>query len=301
MIYTLTLNPSLDYHIYKPEFIKGEVNRANDTYITFGGKGLNVSSALAVLNTKSVALGFAGGFCGKEIKRLLDEKGIRNKLIDISPENSRINIKLHSDSDTDINAPGPKPSEKQLGLLISLLSLLKENDVLCLCGSAPDTESFRKIISSVDSCVKLVADVDGENLKEAVLHKPFLVKPNEKELLELFSETDNSEQNIIKLGSRLRSFGIEFVLISRGEKGLLLLSQSGIYKAEGIKGIPLNTVGAGDFSVAGFLSEYLNSFNEISALKSALSASAAKVFSKEDPGYFDMRKYANIAEIKKIK
>ncbi len=301
MIYTLTLNPSLDYHIYKDDFKKGEVNRITDAEITFGGKGLNVSYALKILNTESVALGLAGGFCGKEIKRLLDEKGIRNKFIDISPENSRINIKLHSDSDTDFNAPGPKPQEKHITSLLNLLSLLKEQDILCLCGTAADKESYKRILSAVPENVKLIADADGEFLKEAVKQKPFLIKPNSFELLDLFSQKDSSEENLIRLGLNLKANGIKYVLISRGEKGLLLISDSGVYKAEGISGNAVNTVGAGDFSLAGFLSEYFNSFDEVSALKSALSASAARVFSKEEPSFFDMRKYANIAKIKKIK
>ena len=301
MIYNLNLNPSLDYHIYKNDIKNGEVNRITDANITFGGKGLNVSYALKILKTESVALGFLGGFSGKEIKRLLDEKNIRNKFIDISPETSRINVKIHSELDTDLNAPGPNPQKKHISSLLNLLSLLKEQDILCLCGTAADKESYKRILSAIPENVKLIADADGEFLKEAVEYKPFLIKPNSFELLDLFSSDDPSEENLIRLGLKLKEKGIKYVLISRGEKGLLLLGGSGVYKAEGISGNAVNTVGAGDFSLAGFISECFNSFDEVSALKSALSASAARVFTKDEPNYFDMRKYANIAKITKLK
>ena len=143
MIYTLTFNPSLDYDIYSEKIVSGEVNRVSDTKITFGGKGINVSAVLNTLGVANVALGFAGGFSGKELKRLLDKSGIRNRLIDISPEQTRINVKLHSISDTDINAAGPKIGIKHLTSLKNLLSLLKSGDTLCVCGTANGIESFK--------------------------------------------------------------------------------------------------------------------------------------------------------------
>lgn len=300
MIYTLTFNPSLDYDIYSEKIVSGEVNRVSDTKITFGGKGINVSAVLNTLGVPNVALGFAGGFSGKELKRLLDQIKIRNRLIDISPEQTRINVKLHSISDTDINAAGPKIGIKHLTSLKNLLSLLKSGDTLCVCGCANGVESFKEVLSVLKPEVRLAADCTGEYLKEAVKHKPFLIKPNEFELNEYFNTDAHGEDELITLAIKLRSEGAENILVSRGEKGMLLVCSKGVYRADALKGTVLNTVGAGDSAFAGFLYGFDKTGDEAQALKFALSCASAAAFSRDLPSFFDMRKYLGLAEIEKL-
>lgn len=286
MINTITLNPSLDYIVKVDNFKVDAVNRSNEEQIYPGGKGINVSIVLNNLGVKNTALGFIAGFTGDEILRRIKDHGVDCNFIKVKSGLSRINVKLKSNEETEINGSGPRISESDLELLFEKISHLKKGDYLVLSGSIPSSvpndiyESIMKRL--LDKEVEFVVDATKDLLLKVLKYKPFLIKPNHHELAELFNVTLNDDNDIIKYGKKLQEMGAKNVLISMAGDGAILIPENGdSIKREVPKGILKNSVGAGDSMVAGFISGYLKNNDINEAFKMGIATGSASAFSEE--------------------
>lgn len=282
MIYTLTLNPSIDYIISLNSVELGKVNRCTKTFKFPGGKGINVSRVLKNSGTDSVALGFVGGFTGEFINLTLNNLGIHTDFIKVK-EDSRINVKIKSVDETDINADGPYIEKEALNLLLDKLNKLKDDDILVLAGkiqsSLPNT-LYSKIQEIANkNNVKVVVDTSGKALLESVKKKPFLIKPNNFEIEEAFNIKIKDKNELIDYGKKLNTMGAENVIISLAGDGALLINNSGVFFGNAPKGEVKNSVGAGDSLVAGFLHEYSKSKNILDSFKRGIATGSASAFS----------------------
>ena len=286
MINTITLNPSLDYIVKVDNFKVDAVNRSNEEQIYPGGKGINVSIVLNNLGVKNTALGFIAGFTGDEILRRIKDHGVDCDFIKVKSGLSRLNVKLKSNEETEINGSGPRISESDLELLFEKISHLKKGDYLVLSGSIPSSvpndiyESIMKRL--LDKEVEFVVDATKDLLLKVLKYKPFLIKPNHHELAELFNVTLNDDNDIIKYGKKLQEMGAKNVLISMAGDGAILIPENGDpIKREVPKGILKNSVGAGDSMVAGFISGYLKNNDINEAFKMGIATGSASAFSEE--------------------
>lgn len=284
MIYTVTFNPALDYVVKVPDFQVGQVNRIVEEQMEVGGKGINVSSVLKRLGVDNCALGFVAGFTGREILRLLDEEGITHKFIQVEEGLSRINMKLKSEVETEINGIGPYIHEEALNKLYVQLDALQEGDFLVLAGSIPSmlqANTYEILIKRVvSSKVEVIVDATKDLLIKALPYRPFLIKPNHHELGELFGVAVETRDEILVYAKKLQDMGARNVIVSRGDKGAILLTEQGeVVEALPIEGQVKNTVGAGDSMVAGFLAGYLEQKDIKEALKWGLAAGSATAFS----------------------
>lgn len=285
MIYTLTLNPSLDYIVTVPDFKLGQVNRTNKEIMFPGGKGINVSIVLNNLGMQSTILGFAAGFTGEEIRRRVKEMGCEEDLITVNHGHSRINLKLRSNEESEINGMGPLIDEKSLEQMYQKLNSLKKGDVLVLSGSIPasmpDTtySDILKIMNKKE--VMVTVDATKELLLNALEHHPFLIKPNNHELEEIFEVTLNDKKAIMKYAKKLQEKGARNVLVSMAGDGAILVTEDGkIYESAAPKGTVVNSVGAGDSMVAGFLYGYLMYDHYETAFRMGVAAGSASAFSE---------------------
>lgn len=282
MIYTLTLNPSIDYIISLNSVELGKVNRCTKTFKFPGGKGINVSRVLKNSGTDSVALGFVGGFTGEFINLTLNNLGIHTDFIKVK-EDSRINVKIKSVDETDINADGPYIEKESLNLLLDKLNELKDDDILVLAGkiqsSLPDNLYSEIQDIANKNNVKVVVDTSGKALLESVKKKPFLIKPNNFEIEEAFDIKIKDRNELIDYGKKLNTMGAENVIISLAGDGALLINNSGVFFGNAPKGEVKNSVGAGDSLVAGFLHEYSKSKNILDAFKRGIATGSASAFS----------------------
>ena len=261
MIYTVTLNPSIDYIVRMSGLNLGITNRSDSEEYYFGGKGINVSCVLAELNLDSTALGFTAGFTGEAI-----EKGIRNDRIKTDftrlPEGlSRINIKIKSDEETEINGQGPDISEEKFTELMAKLDDIKDGDTLVIAGSIPKTmpdDTYERMLERIkDKDVRIVVDATKKLLVNSLKYKPFLIKPNRQELSEIFNVEVKTEEDTEKYAKELQKLGARNVLISLGGEGAMLIDENGKkHKAGVLKQKVINTVGSGDSMVAGFVAGY---------------------------------------------
>ena len=285
MIYTLTINPSLDYIMEMDDFCVGKMNRSKTEYILPGGKGINVSQVLTGLGVENVAILPVAGFTGEKLLDMLSNKGIDTKAIRLKEGDTRINVKVLGTEETELNADGPKMEENEKKELFSKLEELKEEDYLILSGSVPKNlgNSFYAEIMELLSRkgVKVVVDTIGENLKNALKWTPFLIKPNLEELGSLFEEKVDSKEKVLSLAVKLRIMGAENVLVSLGKEGAILLTKEDkCYKMDAPKGEVINSVGAGDSMVAGFLAGFIKTKDMEKALKLGIAAGSASAFSK---------------------
>lgn len=284
MIYTITLNPALDYIIKLKELVPNEINTSESEYILPGGKGINVSIILKRLDVESVTLGFISGFTGKEIQKLVEKEKIQTDFINLEEGHSRINVKiLEDEKETAINSKGPLVDNKSIEKLYQKLSNLKENDILVLSGSIPKgikEDIYEEICEKIkDKNVKIVVDSTKKLLLNTLKYRPFLIKPNHHELGEIFNVQILNQDQAIEYAKKLQQKGAQNVLVSMGEKGSILLDENGkSYKKAAIsnKNV-INTVGAGDSMVAGFLAGYLNYKNHEDALKLGIASASATV------------------------
>ena len=282
MIYTVTLNPALDYVVGVSSLKMGEINRTEYSYMTFGGKGLNVSAVLCRLGTPNTALGLCGGFVGKEIIRMAEAEGCVCDFIEIPDRTSRINIKIKDGGETEINGTGPTVSGSQLNMLYEKLSALNEGDILVLSGSIPKNITptiYMDIMTRLPKGVKTVVDTTGAPLKNALKCHPFLVKPNAAELGDIYGAKIAVKTDAIFYGKKLLDAGAENVLVSMGGKGAVLITPDDIYEANAPEGEIINTVGAGDSMVAGFLAAWTQTGSPSAALHLAVAAGSATAFS----------------------
>lgn len=302
MIYTLTLNPSIDYVIDVENLELGKVNRTSKDFKFPGGKGINVSRILGNQKIDNIALGFLGGFTGKFIEDNLKALGVKTEFIKVKGD-SRINVKIKSNEETEINGAGPMITSEELDSLFNRLDQLVEGDILVLAGSIPSTlpkDLYLQIQKRVSKKnVKVVVDTSGKALLEAIKNKPFLIKPNNHEIEEIFDVKINSEKELIKYGKDLVSLGAENVIISMAGDGALLITKDGVFKGNAPKGEVKNSVGAGDSLVGGFLAKYVETKDLIVSFKNGIASGSASAFSLDLALAEDVNKLLPIIKIEK--
>ena len=284
MIYTVTLNPAIDYLINLDNLEIGSINRVEDEKVYAGGKGINVSNMLKQLGYENTALGFISGFTGEFIVNTLVEKGINNKFIKLKNGFTRINVKVKGKEETEINGKGPVITNTELNELYKILDNLNSDDILVLAGSIPSTlddKLYENIMDRIkNKGVKVVVDATKNLLLNVLKYKPFLIKPNNHELEEIFNVKLNSNEEIIKYSKKLKEMGALNVLVSMGKDGALLLTENDeVYVSNVAKGIVKNSVGAGDSMVAGFIAGYLDTNSYLEGLKLGAASGGATAFS----------------------
>lgn len=284
MIYTVTFNPAIDYVITVDDFKAGLINRVASEEKFAGGKGINVSRVLNNVGIKSKALGFVGGFTGKFIIDSLESQGVETDFIEISGD-TRINVKLKSKEETEINGSGPVIKDKDLNKLFKIVEDLTSNDYLVLSGnvqkSVPSDIYARLQKKCASNNVKVVVDTTGDALVATLANKPFLIKPNNHELGEIFNKELTDTDEIIEYAKKLIVMGAQNVIISMAERGALLICESGVYHATPANGKVQNSVGAGDSVIAGFLAKYSQSNDIIEAFRWGATSGSATAFSKD--------------------
>lgn len=287
MIYTVTFNPSLDYYVQVNNIKSGFVNRTTAERLAVGGKGINVSLALKELGNDSLALGFIAGFTGKAIKDKVASLGLNHDFITVEGQ-SRINVKIKSNTETDINGSGANVAATDINKLVKKLrALLQEGDWLIVCGSIPsglDEFTYANVFKRLKSIknVNLVVDASGKLLTETLKFKPFLIKPNIYEMCEIFGLTSIPDiEGTFACARKLQDWGARNVIVSMGSAGAVMVTETeqSLY-VRAARGQLVNSVGAGDSMIAGFIHEYLNSGNYFSALNYATAAGSACAFTK---------------------
>ncbi len=285
MIYTLTLNPAVDYTVFIKTLECGSILRSDSEAVTFGGKGINVSLVLKELGVSSTATGFVGGFTGDAIAKGIACEYIKSDFVELESGISRINVKIRAGEETDINGSGPEIFEADIERLFQKLECLKNGDILVLAGSVPTSlpnDIYEKIMGSLaNKSISFVVDAQKELLLNTLKYKPFLIKPNHQELGELFGVEINTPQTALEYAKRLQRAGAVNVLVSMGSQGAVLLDEKGREHYEkAVNGVAVNTVGAGDSMVAGFLAGYLKSGDYSYALRLGNASGAATAFSE---------------------
>ena len=287
MIYTVTLNPSIDYVVNMEQLVEGMVNRVSTEHFYAGGKGINVSQILNQHGISNRALGFISGFTGNFIEGSLKEKGIDTDFIRLSEGYSRINMKIKTTTDeTEINGMGPHIPKTEIDKLYRQLDLLTADDTLVLAGSIPATlpdDFYEKMMEHVqDRGVKVVVDATKNLLLNVLTYRPFLIKPNHHELAEMFGVTISTTEDLLQYGNRLKDMGARNVLISMGGDGAILLAENGeVYRSNVPKGVVKNSVGAGDSMVAGFIAGYEKTQCYEQALRLGAASGSATAFSSD--------------------
>lgn len=285
MIYTVTFNPALDYILELDKLEIGKIQKSKTELILPGGKGINVSTVLTNLEVDNIALGYKVGFVGAEIERLLKNMNVKTDFIDLEEGNSRINVKISGEEETAINTNGPKISENKILELLEKLKTLNENDYLVLSGSIPSSikdDIYEKICSIVKKQnVKIVVDATKNLLVQALKYNPFLIKPNNEELGEIFGVEIHTKEDAYIYGKKLKEMGAQNVLVSMGKTGAALIDEADQeYFLKSPEGKRVNTVGSGDSMVAGFIAGFLKYKNYNDALKMGVSAGSASALSK---------------------
>lgn len=280
MIYTVTFNPAIDYLIYVPELTVGSIIRSEKEKTFCGGKGINVSLILQELGIESTAMGFIAGFTGSAIEQALSGGEIHTDFVHLKEGLTRINVKIRSECETDINGQGPEISENDIKALLRKLEKLKSGDTLVLAGSIPNTlpsDMYEKIMDPLSGKgIRFVVDATRELLMNSLKYKPFLIKPNNDELGEIFNVKISTPEDALKYAGELHKMGATNVLISMGAKGAVLLDENGKKHYFGaVGGKVVNTVGAGDSMVAGFIAGYAQKQDYEYALKLGSAAGGA--------------------------
>lgn len=284
MIYTVTLNPSIDF-IVKVDGLKlGDLNRMKEDFKLPGGKGINVSRILKRMDTESTALGFLGGFTGNFISEWLKEEQINTAFTNVQFD-TRINIKLKSDTETEINGLGPVLSEKEIEDLKQAMNNVKKGDIVVLSGSTPASlrngfyQELIEIIRGKEA--EFVIDTTGDDLKDALAKRPLLIKPNNHELAELYHTEFKSIEDILPYGKKLLEEGAQNVLISMAGDGALLFTKDGAYQSNVLVRPLKNSVGAGDSMIAGFIGSYSKDQDTVEAFKWGVACGSATAFSDD--------------------
>ena len=284
MIYTVTLNPSIDYIVRLDKVNVGSVNRMESDDKFAGGKGINVSRVLKRLGIDNTATGFIGGFTGKFITDTLENEAIATQFVQVS-EDTRINVKIKADAETEINGTGPTVSPEQLTALKDILLGLSEKDTVVFAGSSNKNLGnvvYKELISLTrQTGAQVVCDFEGQTLIDSLEFQPLLVKPNNHELGDIFGVKLENLDEIEKYAREILAKGAQHVIISMAGDGALLVTKDGAYFAKSIKGIVKNSVGAGDSMVAGFTGEFVRSGNPVEAFKWGVACGTATTFSDD--------------------
>ncbi|MCF3943761.1 1-phosphofructokinase [Oceanobacillus alkalisoli] len=279
MIYTVTLNPSIDYIVQLEQVNIGELNYMDGDFKLPGGKGINVSRILHELKMDTKALGFLGGFTGDFIAEWLKRDGIATDFTKIASD-TRINIKLKTNPETEINGKGPVIQSEEAEKLMAKLKAISSDDIVILSGSKSPSlpaDFYERIIQEIEA--QFVIDTTGDDLEKSLSYRPLLVKPNLQELEQLYSVKLTEEQDIIETGKRLIEAGARHAIVSMGADGALLFTENAVYKGISPKGELKNSVGAGDSMVAGFIGECVKTKDIVQAFKMGLAAGSATAFS----------------------
>lgn len=284
MIYTITLNPSIDYIVEVDDLKLGGLNRMNRDLKLPGGKGINVSRVLNQLGAGNTAIGFLGGFTGRFINDKLQEDQIQTDFVMIA-DDTRINIKLKHGDETEINGLGPAICEEEAAQLLQKLSSLQKGDIVVLSGSIPPslgTDFYDRLIQVCKQTgAEFVIDTTGPALMEALVHKPLLVKPNHHELAELFGVNIETREELVLYGRKLLEAGAKHVLISMAGDGALLITGSDVYHASVPKGMVKNSVGSGDSMIGGFVGTYVLNGDILEAFRTGVASGSATAFSDD--------------------
>ena len=284
MIYTVTLNPSIDFIVRLDHLELGSVNRMTSDDKFAGGKGINVSRILQRLDVDNAATGFIGGFTGRFVEDGLTAEGIKTNFVQVS-EDTRINVKIKAGEETEINGAGPKISDEKLEELKAILAGLSSEDTVVFAGSAPSSlgnQVYNTLIPIAKKAgAEVVCDFEGQTLLDSLNYQPLLVKPNNHELADIFGVELNGLEDIEKYAREILAKGAKNVIISMAGDGALLVTPEAAYFAKPIKGTVKNSVGAGDSMVAGFTGEYVKSGDPIEALKWGVACGTATTFSDD--------------------
>ena len=291
MIYTVTLNPALDYIADVPDFRMHRTNRTVHEEFLLGGKGINVSAVLKNLGMTSIALGFTAGFTGEEIRRRVRESGLLEDFIFLPKGESRINFKLKGSEGTEINAHGPEIDSESFDALKAQLQSIKRGDVLILSGSLPSgmaDDTYAQLLDAAEkknadgsSGILTIVDASGEALRQSLAKQPFLIKPNREELAALCGQALCTERELLQAAKSLQQLGARNVLVSLAGEGAVLCAEDGtVLRAYAPKGRLVNSVGAGDSMVAGFLCGWLRTRDRSEALRMGTAAGSASAFSE---------------------
>lgn len=286
MIYTVTFNPSLDYIVTVPGFTCGRTNRTAEEKIFPGGKGVNVSMVLKNLGIDSTALGFYAGFTGQELKRLMEQKGVSADFIPVEDGITRINVKIRGEEESEINGQGPAIGKAEIAKLYEKLDSLTDGDTLILAGSIPGVmpqTMYSDIMEHLkNKKLNIVVDATRDLLVNVLCYHPFLIKPNNHELEEIFGVTMEGKAEIARYAKKLQEKGARNVLVSMAGDGAVLVTETDeIYEAAAPKGKVVNSVGAGDSMVAGFLAGYLENGTYEEAFQMGVCTGSASAFSEE--------------------
>ena len=306
MIYTVTLNPSIDYVIKVNKLTTGNINRVNEEHVYPGGKGINVTRILKSLDNDNIALGFVSGFTGDYIINSLQELNLKSDFIKVKEGFTRINVKVKSEEETEINGQGPKISEEELNQFYKVIDKLVDGDILILSGSIPsclDERLYESIMKKVeDRDIKVIVDATKNLLLNVLKYKPFLIKPNNHELAEMFNVELNSTEDVVFYARKLKEMGAQNVLISMGKDGALLVTENDeVFASSVAKGEVVNSVGAGDSMVAGFIAGYLKSNSYKEALRLGAASGGATAFSSDLATREFIDKLVDEIKIEKIK
>lgn len=286
MVYTVTLNPALDYVMKLKALRTDDINRTDGEEIYYGGKGINVSVILTQLGIPNTALGFLGGFTGKKLEEMLKNDNVSCDFNYLENGDTRINVKIKADKEIDLNACGPEITKEDMQSFLRKLDGIKSGDYLILAGSIPNTlpdDIYEQILERVgDRNINCVVDATGDLLKNVLKYKPFLIKPNHHELGDLFSVQIKSDDDIVKYSKKLQEMGAKNVLVSMAKDGAMLTDENGcVHKIGNAKGKLINSVGCGDSMVAGFTAGYIKTADYSYALRLGSACGNATAFSEK--------------------
>lgn len=284
MIFTVTFNPSLDYIVRVDEMRLGTINRTNYEQLLPGGKGINVSIVLGNLGHPSRALGFSAGVTGVALEKLLADTGVDADLVHVKAGFTRINAKVKAVEETELNGQGPRIAPEDVDALFSKLDVLGQDDTLVISGSVPNTlpsDMYEQVMERLAGRgVRIVVDAERDLLTRVLPYRPFLVKPNNHELGDIFGVTLKTRDEVVPYARRMQEMGAQNVLVSMaGEGGVLVAADGQVYQSPAAKGTVVNSVGAGDSCVAGFLAGLMETGSYQAAFRMGLAAGSASAFS----------------------
>lgn len=300
MIYTLTTNPSIDYIMRLDEFCDGKTLRSTAEEKYAGGKGIMVAKILKNLGDDPINLGFIGGFTGDFIKKKLARLEIKENFTRVASD-TRINVKLKYDAETEINAQGPDITKEEIEDFYKKLEDINENDYLIISGSLPKSlgAGFYKEVIEKTGC-KFSIDIANKEVLDYLKYKPVLIKPNEEELANIFETEIRNEDDLIKYAKKLNSLGAKNVIVSLGKDGSIFVDDKNIYKADAIKGDLINSVGAGDSMVGGFIYAISKGYEKLDAYKLAIACGTATAFSPDIASRKKIEEMSKKVEVKEI-
>lgn len=284
MIYSVTLNPSIDYIMHVDEFIEGSLNRSIGEYINVGGKGIMVSKLLTNIGIDNTALGFLGGFTGQYILDWFENIGINHRFTTVKG-NTRINVKLKGKTESEINGKGPIISKKEQETFLETLRNIKKDDTVIISGSSTpglDDDIVNKIIEICkEKNADFVIDTTGKALMDAIAKKPLVIKPNIDEIGDLFGQTFNSKEEVIPYGKRCLDLGAKYVIVSMGKEGALFFQDDEVYYSPRVEGKLINSVGAGDSMLAGFVGSIKNGRSPLDSFKYSIATGTGTAFCED--------------------